>query len=110
MPAPEWPSWSPRSKARTWPAGTRRRRRPPQAARVETNTDPWYLPRIRGISFARVPIVPRRADVSLLFDFFVVSQRLRRVLAEAMVEAGMRPDEYAVYSLLYDKGPLTATE
>src|SRR5258708_15519994 len=27
-----------------------------------------------------------------------------------MAESGMRPDEYAVYSLLLDKGPLTATE
>src|SRR5690348_7419359 len=54
--------------------------------------------------------MPRRADVSLLFDFFVVSQRLRRVLTAALAESGMRPDEYAVYSLLYEKGPLTATE
>jgi len=54
--------------------------------------------------------MPRRADVSLLFDFFVVSQRLRRVLADALAESGMRPDEYAVYSLLFEKGPLTATE
>ena len=52
----------------------------------------------------------KRADVSLLFDFFVVSQRLRRVLTAALAESGMRPDEYAVYSLLYEKGPLTATE
>ena len=54
--------------------------------------------------------MPRRADVSLLFDFFVTAQRLRRVLADAMEESGMRPDEYAVYSLLFEKGPLTATE
>lgn len=27
-----------------------------------------------------------------------------------MAESGMRPDEYAVYSLLFEKGPLTATE
>lgn len=46
----------------------------------------------------------------MLFDLFVTSQRVRRVLAEAMAESGMRPDEYAVYSLLFDKGPLTATE
>jgi len=52
----------------------------------------------------------RRAEISLLFDFFVTSQRLRRVLSDALAEAGMRPDEYAVYSLLFDKGPLTATE
>jgi DNA-binding MarR family transcriptional regulator len=52
----------------------------------------------------------RRADISLLFDLFVTSQRVRRVLSDAMAEAGMRPDEYAVYSLLFDQGPLTATE
>jgi DNA-binding MarR family transcriptional regulator len=51
-----------------------------------------------------------RAEISLLFDFFVTSQRIRRVLSDAMAESGMRPDEYAVYSVLFDKGPLTATE
>ena len=51
-----------------------------------------------------------RADISLLFDFFVTSQRLRRYLTDALAEAGMRPDEYAVYSLLFDNGPLTSTE
>lgn len=54
--------------------------------------------------------MPRRADVSLLYDLFVVSQRLRRVLARGMAGSGMRPDEYAVYSLLYMHGPMTATE
>jgi DNA-binding MarR family transcriptional regulator len=51
-----------------------------------------------------------RADISLLFDFFVTTQRIRRVLSDGMAESGMRPDEYAVYSVLFDKGPLTATE
>lgn len=54
--------------------------------------------------------MPRRADVSLLFDLFVAGQRVRRVLAEGMAGSGMRPDEYAVYSLLYMHGPMTATE
>jgi len=54
--------------------------------------------------------MPDRAEVSLLFDLFVASQRVRRVLAEAMAGSGMRPDEYAVYSLLFMHGPLTATE
>jgi len=54
--------------------------------------------------------MPGRADISLLFDFFVTSQRLRRLLAEGLADSGMRPDEYAVYSLLFDKGRLTATE
>ena len=54
--------------------------------------------------------MPRRADVSLLFDFFVAGQRVRRVLADGMAGSGMRADEYAVYSLLFMHGPLTATE
>ena len=54
--------------------------------------------------------MPKRVDVSLLFDFFVTGQRLRRVLAEGLEGSGMRPDEYAVYSLLFENGPLTATE
>jgi DNA-binding MarR family transcriptional regulator len=53
--------------------------------------------------------MPRRADVSLLFDLFVVSQRVRRVLAEGMAGSGMRADEYAVYSLLFMHAPMTAT-
>src|SRR5215472_12159457 len=52
----------------------------------------------------------KRADVSMLFDFFVTSQRLRRALVEGMAGSGMRPDEYAVYSLLFEQGPMTATE
>ncbi len=52
----------------------------------------------------------RRADVSLLFDFFVTSQRLRRVLAEGLAGSGMRPDQYAVYSLIFERAPLTATQ
>jgi len=54
--------------------------------------------------------MPLRADVSLLFDLFVASQRVRRVLADGMAGAGMRADEYAVYSLLFEHSPLTATE
>src|SRR5258708_32947947 len=54
--------------------------------------------------------MPRRADVSLLFDLFVVRQRVRRVLADGMAGSGMRPDEYAVYSLLIMEGPIPATE
>jgi DNA-binding MarR family transcriptional regulator len=54
--------------------------------------------------------MPGRADVSLLFDLFVTSQRVRRVLADGMAGSGMRADEYAVYSLLFMHGPQTATE
>jgi DNA-binding MarR family transcriptional regulator len=51
-----------------------------------------------------------RADISILFNFFVTSQRIRRLLTEALAPSGMKPDEYAVYSLLYERAPLTATE
>ena len=54
--------------------------------------------------------MPERPRVSLLYQFFVTAQRLRRVLGDAMAESGMRPDEYAVYSLLFESGPLTATQ
>jgi DNA-binding MarR family transcriptional regulator len=46
----------------------------------------------------------------LLFDLFVTAQRVRRVLSDGMARSGMRPDDYAVYSLLFEGGPLTATE
>ncbi len=49
-------------------------------------------------------------EISLLFDVFVLNQHLRRLLAAGLVEAGLRADEYAVYSLLFEQGPLTATE
>lgn len=52
----------------------------------------------------------KRADLSLLFDLFVTSQRVRRVLSDGLAEAGMRPDEYAVYGLLFERSPITATE
>jgi DNA-binding MarR family transcriptional regulator len=60
------------------------------------------------VDIVAVPL--SRPEISLLFDFFVTSQRLRRVLTDALGDAGMRPDEYAVYSMLLEKGPLTATE
>ena len=54
--------------------------------------------------------MPERPRISMLYQFFVTAQRLRRVLGDAMAESGMRPDEYAVYSLLFESGPLTATQ
>jgi DNA-binding MarR family transcriptional regulator len=51
-----------------------------------------------------------RRRISLLFDVFVLNQRLRTLLSHALAGTGMRPDEYAVYSLLFEAGPLTPTE
>ncbi len=49
-------------------------------------------------------------EISLLFDLFVVNQRVRRLLSAALADVPLRADEYAVYSLLFEQGPLTATE
>ena len=49
-------------------------------------------------------------SISMLFDLFALNQRLRRLLALALADAGLRADEYAVYSLLFEQGPLTATQ
>lgn len=49
-------------------------------------------------------------DISLLFDLFVATNRVRRVIEVALEDAPLRGEEYAVYSLLFDHGPMTATE
>lgn len=48
--------------------------------------------------------------MSLLFDVFVVNQRLRALLAHALSGCELRPDEYAVYSVLFEHGSLTPTQ
>jgi len=48
--------------------------------------------------------------ISLLFDLYVLNQRVRRLVAAALADVPLRADEYAVYGLLFDQGPLTATE
>ena len=47
--------------------------------------------------------------ISLLFDVFVVHQRVRALLARALSGCELRADEYAVYSVLFERGPLTPT-
>jgi DNA-binding MarR family transcriptional regulator len=49
-------------------------------------------------------------EISLLFDLFVLNQHVRRLMAAALADADLRADEYAVYSLLFEQAPLTATE
>lgn len=54
----------------------------------------------------------QRADreTSLLFDVFVLGNRTRTLVVEAMRGAGLRPDEYAAYSVLFEEGPLSLTQ
>jgi DNA-binding MarR family transcriptional regulator len=44
---------------------------------------------------------------SLLFDVFVLGQRSRALVEAAMRDAGLRPDEYAAYSVVFERGPIT---
>jgi DNA-binding MarR family transcriptional regulator len=48
--------------------------------------------------------------ISLSFDVFAVSQRLGAYLDRAMADAGLRPAEYAVYSLMLEAGPRTPSQ
>jgi DNA-binding MarR family transcriptional regulator len=50
------------------------------------------------------------SDLSILFDLFAAGQRARRMLALVMKDAPLRPEEYAVYSVVFDRGPSTPTE
>ena len=49
-------------------------------------------------------------DISLLFDLFILNQHVRRLLGAGLADAPLKADEYAVYSLLFELGPMTATE
>jgi len=65
------------------------------------------MPRFRGL-LMRMNRPGRK--ISLLFDLFVLNQRVRRLLSLALADVALRADEYAVYSLLFEQGPMTATE
>ena len=58
---------------------------------------------------ASAPAPPQRR-ISLSFDIFAVSQRLGTYLDRALEGTGVRPVEYAVYSLMLEAGPRTPTE
>jgi len=45
-----------------------------------------------------------------LFDLFTVSNRVRILLRQAMANADLRPDDYAIYSAVFKAGPLTISE
>ena len=48
--------------------------------------------------------------LSLLFHLFAAEQRVRTLVVRAMADAGLKPDEYAVYSVLFDEGPHAPTD
>ena len=50
------------------------------------------------------------SHLSVLFDLFAAEQRVRTLVLRAMAGAPLTPDEYAVYSVLFDEGPKAPTE
>lgn len=59
------------------------------------------------------PARPRRRldrDISLPFDVFALSTRLGAYLDRALAGTGLRPREYAIYSLMQEAGPRTPSE
>ncbi len=55
-------------------------------------------------------MAPPGSHLSLLFDLFAAEQRVRTLIERAMAGAPLTPDEYAVYSVLFDEGPHTPTD
>ena len=54
----------------------------------------------------------RRPDsrLSLLFELYAASRAAGELVRAAMVDAPLTPEEYAVYSVLFDEGPHAPTE
>ena len=53
---------------------------------------------------------PPQRRISLPFDIFELSTRLGSYLGHALEGTGVRPAEYAVYSLMLEAGPRTPSE
>src|SRR5258706_8051997 len=54
----------------------------------------------------------RRDDsrLSLLFELYAAARAAGELLASAMADGPLTPEEYAVYSVLFDEGPHAPTE
>lgn len=50
------------------------------------------------------------ARSSLLFDLFAANQQVKTLLTRAMVDSPLKPDEYAVYSGVFEFGPIAPTD
>jgi DNA-binding MarR family transcriptional regulator len=52
---------------------------------------------------------PVTTTYSLLFDVFVLNQAVRRLLNAAMADSPLRPEEYAVYSVVFEEEAVSPT-
>jgi DNA-binding MarR family transcriptional regulator len=48
--------------------------------------------------------------LSVLFELYAASRAVGELVATAMSESALTPEEYAVYSVLFDEGPRAPTE
>jgi DNA-binding MarR family transcriptional regulator len=48
--------------------------------------------------------------LSVLFDVFALGRQVRSLVAAAMAGCGLRPDEYAAYSVVFEARTVTMTE
>jgi DNA-binding MarR family transcriptional regulator len=48
--------------------------------------------------------------LSLLFELYAASRAAGELVQAAMADAPLSPEEYAVYSVLFDEGPHAPTE
>lgn len=48
--------------------------------------------------------------LSVLFDVFALGQRVRTLVSAALAGSGLRPDEYAAYSVVFEARSVTMTE
>ncbi len=58
------------------------------------------------------PSAPRGADLrpdSLVYEVFVLGQAVKRLLETAMADGPLRPEEYAVYSVVFEAESVTPT-
>jgi DNA-binding MarR family transcriptional regulator len=47
---------------------------------------------------------------SLLFDLFAANQQVKTLVTRAMAHSPLKPDEYAVYSGVFEFGPIAPTD
>lgn len=56
-----------------------------------------------------MPTPPDRGTYSLLFDVFVLDQRIGQLLETAMADSPLRPEDYAVYSVVFEEEAVSPT-
>jgi DNA-binding MarR family transcriptional regulator len=51
-----------------------------------------------------------KGDGSVLYDVYVLGQAVNEMLIDGLADAPLTPQEYAVYSAIFERGPATPSE